>query len=103
MGPARNHSVADVERFFQFSLLGLITSAYFALASSGYLDRPTLILTFLGLLVRAGMVAGWLRFEIPIHVVSLAALGYVALFPIDFYFISRDFLAATVHGVCFLA
>ena len=66
----------SVERFFQFSLLGLITSAYFALASSGYLDRPTLILTFLGLLVRAGMVAGWLRFEIPIHVVSLAALGY---------------------------
>ena len=103
MGPARNHSVAAVERFFQFSLLGLITSAYFALASSGYLDRPTLILTFLGLLVRAAMVAGLLRVEIPIHVISLAALGYVAFFPIDFYFISRDFLAATVHGVCFLA
>lgn len=92
-----------VERFFQFSLLGLITSAYFALASSGYLDRPTLILTFLGLLVRAAMVAGLLRVEIPIHVVSVAALGYIAFFPIDFYFISRDFLAATVHGVCFLA
>jgi protein-glutamine gamma-glutamyltransferase len=103
MGPARNHSVAAVERFFQFSLLGLITSAYFALASSGYLDRPTLVLTFLGLLIRGAMVAGLLRVEIPIHVISLAALGYIAFFPIDLYFISRDFLAATVHGVCFLA
>ena len=99
----RTQPVASVERFFQFSLLGLITSGYFALAGSGYLDRPTLILTFAGLLVRAAMVAGLLRIEIPVNVVSLAALGYMAFFPIDFYFISHDFLAATVHGVCFLA
>jgi hypothetical protein len=94
---------ASVERFFQFSLLGLITSGYFALAGSGYLDRPTLILTFAGLLVRAAMVAGLLRIEIPASVASLTALGYVVFFPIDFYFISHDFLETTVHGVCFLA
>jgi hypothetical protein len=92
-----------VERFFQFSLLGLITSGYFALAGTGYLDRPTLILTFLGLLVRAAMVAGILRFEIPSRLVSITALAYVAFFPIDLYFISHDFLTTTVHGVCFLA
>ena len=95
--------MASVERFFQFSLLGLITSGYCALAATGFLDRPTLILTFAGLLVRAAMVAGLLRFEIPASAVSLAALGYVAFFPIDFYFISHDFLRTTVHGVCFLA
>jgi transglutaminase-like putative cysteine protease len=94
---------ASIERYFQFSLLGLISTAYFALAASGYLDRPTLVLTFLGLLVRAAMVSGLLRFEIPIQAVSIAALGYIAFFPLDFYFLSRDFLAATVHGVCFLA
>ncbi len=93
----------SIERFFQFSLLGLISTAYFALAASGYLDRPTLILTFGGLLIRAAMAAGVLSFEIPVHLVSTAALGYIAFFPIDFYFLSRDFLAATVHGVCFLA
>ncbi|HTA45381.1 MAG TPA: DUF3488 and transglutaminase-like domain-containing protein [Bryobacteraceae bacterium] len=92
-----------VERFFQFSLLGLITSGYFALAGTGYLDRPTLILTFLGLLVRAAMVAGILRFEIPNRLVSITALGYAAFFPVDLYFISHDFLTTTVHGVCFLA
>lgn len=92
-----------VERFFQFSLLGLVTSGYFALAGTGYLDPPTLILTFLGLLVRAAVVAGFLRLEIPAEVVSIAALSYVAFFPIDLYFVSRDFLTTTVHGVCFLA
>ncbi len=93
----------SVERFFQFSLLGLITSGYCALAATGFLDRPTLILTFAGLLVRAAMVAGLLRFEIPAGAVSVVALGYVAFFPIDFYFISHDFLRTTVHGVCFFA
>lgn len=92
-----------VERFFQFSLLGLITSGYFALAGTGYLDRPTLILTFLGLVVRAAMVAGWLRLDIPAHIVSITALAYIGFFPIDLYFISHDFLTTTVHGVCFLA
>jgi transglutaminase-like putative cysteine protease len=100
---ARTQPIQSVERFFQFSLLGLITSAYFALAGSGYLDRPTLVLTFIGLLVRVAMVAGLLRIDISIHVASVAALGYIAFFPIDFYFLSRDFLAATVHAVCFLA
>ena len=93
----------SVERFFQLSLLGLITSGYFALAGSGYLDHATLILTFIGLLVRAAMVAGLVRMEIPASVVSLTALAYVAFFPIDLYFISHDFLTTTVHGVCFLA
>jgi transglutaminase-like putative cysteine protease len=100
---SRTKPAESVERFFQFSLLGLITTAYCALAGSGYLDRPTLVLTFLGLLLRAAVVAGILRVEIPVHLISLAALGYVAFFPIDFYFLSRDFLATTVHGVCFLA
>jgi hypothetical protein len=100
---ARTQPVESIERFFQFSLLGLIASAYFALAGSGYLDRATLILTFIGLLLRAAMVAGLIRVGIPVNVVSAAALGYIVFFPIDFYFLSRDFLPTTVHGVCFLA
>ncbi len=96
-------SEASVERFFQFSLLGLIASGFCALAATGDLDRPTLTLTLAGLLVRAAMVAGVLRIAVPVEVVSFAALGYVAFFPIDLYFISHDLLTTTVHGVCFLA
>ena len=100
---ARTQPAESVERFFQFSLLGLIASGYFALAGSGFLDRPTLILTFAGLLVRAAMVAGLLRIEIPVGCRFGGGAGLHRFFPIDFYFISRDFLTTTVHGVCFLA
>ena len=75
MPTARTRPVESVERFFQFALLGLITSAYFALAGSGYLDRPTLVLTFIGLLIRAAMVAGVLRFEIPAGTPSAVCRG----------------------------
>ena len=33
-----------VERFFEFSLLGLLFSGYFAVAGSGVLDTPTVVL-----------------------------------------------------------
>ena len=50
-----------VERFFQFSLLGLVASGYLAVAGSGYLDTPTLVLTAAGLLLRALLIAGVVR------------------------------------------
>lgn len=91
------------EAFFQFSLLGLVTSGYFALAGSGTLDWPTLALTFTALVVRACMVAGFIRVIVTERTAFYPALAYAAFYPLDFYFISGDFLAATVHGVCFLA
>jgi hypothetical protein len=101
--PLAHNQRAAVERVFQFSLLGLIATAWFALAGSGYLDRPTLLLTLAGLLFRAAMTAGVIRFEIPLRAISVLALSYVAFFPLDLYYISRDFLTTTVHGICFLA
>ncbi|MGD1068848.1 MAG: transglutaminaseTgpA domain-containing protein [Bryobacteraceae bacterium] len=93
----------SVDRFFQFSLLGLVASGFFALAGSHFLDRPTLALTFAALLARALTIPGILRLEISPRLVSLAAIGYIIFYPIDFYLISRDFFTATVHGICFLA
>jgi transglutaminase-like putative cysteine protease len=84
-------------------LLGLVASGFLALASSGYPDRATVLLTVAALLARALATAGVIRIEIPQSVVTFAALGYVVFFPVDFYFLSKDFLASTVHGVCFLA
>lgn len=103
MLPARPRTIASIERFFQFSLLGLLASGFLALASSHYPDRATVALTLAAIVARALAVAGLIRIEIPLKIVSLAALGYVLFFPVDFYFLSKDFLAATVHGVCFLA
>ena len=54
-----------MERLFQFSILGLVTSGYLAVAVSGLLDLPTLVLTGFALLLRGAMVSGAFEFEIP--------------------------------------
>ena len=94
---------AAVERFFQFSLLGLVASGYLAVAGSGYLDTPTLSLTAIGLLLRGLIVAGMVRLEIPEGATRLFALGYIAFFGVDYAYLSRDFVGATIHLVFFLA
>jgi len=101
------HTATGVEPFFQFSLLGLLTTAFLALAGSSWLDRPaldrpTLLFIFAGLLLRAAIVAGLVR-RVPPAVIAAATYGYIAFFPIDYFFLSRGMFATTVHGVCFLA
>ena len=92
-----------VERFFQFSLLGLVASGYLAVAGSAYLDLPTIVLTGGGLLLRALLVAGIVRLNLSERTATIAAAAYAAFFPIDYFFLSHDFLSATVHLVFFLA
>lgn len=92
-----------VDLFFEFSLLGLLTSGYLAVAGSGYLDAPTAALTAAGLALRAMIVLGWLRLNVSSRMVNALTIGYVGFYPIDYAFISHDFLTATVHLVFFLA
>src|SRR5690242_20684699 len=82
-GPA-----ASVERFFQFSILGLVASGYFAVA---------------GLLLRALLIAGFIRLDLSERLVTGITLSYIAFFTVDYFLLSRDFLSATVHLVFFLA
>src|SRR5215472_3864332 len=93
----------SVERFFQLSLLGLVASGYCAVAGSGYLDAPTVILTGLGLFLRALLVTGAVRFEISDRLVTFVTLAYICFYPVDYYFLSRGFLSATIHLVFYLA
>ncbi|MDE3195297.1 MAG: DUF3488 domain-containing protein, partial [Acidobacteriota bacterium] len=97
-----NRPAFGIERFFQFSLLGMVGTGFSALATSHYLDLPTLIFTFLVLALRGLLVLRALRIEISQRLASIAALAYIAFYPLDFYFISQNFLTATVHGICFL-
>ena len=90
------NAALSVERFFQFSLLGLVTSGYLAVAGSGYLDGPTVVLTTAGLLVRALWICGILRFEISERSATIATLAYSAFFLADYLLLSREFLPATV-------
>ena len=96
-------AAAPVDRYFELSVLGLVLSGYLAVLGSGYLDPPTAVLTALGLLVRSLMVTGVIRFRIPPLATTVITLAYVAFYPVDYFLISREFLAATVHLVFFLA
>src|SRR6202165_3792163 len=93
----------SVERFFQLSVLGLVTSGYLAVAGSGYFDVPTMALTGLGLLLRAMLVTGILQFKISERLVTFLTLAYIAFYPLDYFFLSRGFLESTVHLVFYLA
>ena len=97
------NAAAAVERFFQFALWGLVSSGYLAVAGSGYLDAPTVILTGAGLMARALLISGALRFHVSPRLVVALTLAYVGFFPLDYFFLSRAFLQATVHLVFFLA
>lgn len=90
-------------RFFEFALLGMLASGFAAVASSGALDWPSAALTILALCVRALLIAGIVAFRIPTRVVAALALAYLGFFPLDYYYVSRTFLEATVHMVFFLA
>jgi protein-glutamine gamma-glutamyltransferase len=95
--------VASVERFFQLSLLGLVTSGYLAVAGSGYLDAPTVVLTAAGLLLRALGICGLVRLEISDRATTAVTVAYAVFFLADYFFLSHDFLSATVHLLFFLA
>lgn len=92
-----------VERLFQFSLLGMVTSGYLAVVASGLLDLPTAVLTGLALLARGLMVSGLMEFELPEKTALWATLAYVLFYPLDYFFLSREFIAATIHLVFFLS
>src|ERR1700730_14620637 len=87
----------SVERFFQFALLGLVTSGYLAVAGSGYLDTPTVALTTAGLLLRGLLIFGWVRLDLSERATTLITLSYTGFFVLDYFLLSRDFLTATVH------
>ena len=96
-------SAAAVEKFFQLSLLGLVASGFLAVAGSGYLDLATISLTTAGLLLRAALAIGLLRFEISDRAVTILTIAYIGFYPLDYQFFSADFLTATAHLLFFLA
>ena len=94
---------SPADKFFEFSLLGLLASGFLAVVGSGYLDAPTMLITAAALVVRALSTAGVLRLDVPPVVVTAATLAYVGFYPVDYFFISQTFIPAAVHLVFFVA
>lgn len=93
----------SVERFFQFALLGLVASGYLAIAGSGYVDLPTVVLAGAGLAWRMAIISGAERLQVSDRVVAVATLAYMLFAPLDYFLLSKTWVAATVHVVFFVA
>jgi transglutaminase-like putative cysteine protease len=90
-----------LDLFFEFSLLGMLASGYLAIAGSGHLDLPSVVAGGAALAFRGLIALGRLR-AVTDRIVTAAILLYAVFYPIDYGYLSRDFLAATVHLVFFL-
>ena len=103
MARQRTDAASSVERFFQFSLLGLVASGLLAVAGSGSLDAPTIACAAAGVLLRGILVARGLHWRPSrgAQVRILAACGGVFL--ADWLEISRSAMPALVHLVFLLA
>ncbi len=96
-------AAVSVDRFFELSLLGLVASGYLAVLGSAFLDTPTAAIAAAALLLRGLLVTGAIRFSFPSRWVTALTIAYIGFYPIDYLFISGEFLPATVHLVFFLA
>ncbi|HYL36317.1 MAG TPA: transglutaminaseTgpA domain-containing protein [Bryobacteraceae bacterium] len=94
---------SPVDRFFEFSLLGLLASGFLAVVGSGYLDMPTMLCTGAALVVRALLSAGVLNFELPPGIITAITVAYFGFYPIDYFYISQAFIPTAVHLVFFVA
>lgn len=92
-----------IHRFFELSLVGMLASGFIAIAGSGYLSLPVLIIAALALILRTVLIFGQIEFQIPPSWVTVATLSFLLFLGADYLWISREFLTVTVHLVIFLA
>ncbi len=104
-GPAEEraaHPVPEaIERYFQISLFLLIITGFITLASTGKLDLFSVIFVLGALTVRAIHLTRNQQVVIPERWTTVFTLLYVLVYAVDYFFISRDFVSATVHLVLF--
>jgi protein-glutamine gamma-glutamyltransferase len=92
----------SIERYFNVALYLLVLSGFGALASTGGLDLPTVILVTLALAVRGYQLLTRIEFSISEPWTTLLTLIYIFVGLADYFFVSRSFLTTTVHLALFL-
>jgi transglutaminase-like putative cysteine protease len=91
-----------IERYFNVALYLLVLSGFGALASTGGLDLPAVVLVGLALAVRGYQLLTRREFAIPERWTTFLTLAYVFIYLADYFFLSRSFLGASVHLVLFV-
>jgi transglutaminase-like putative cysteine protease len=90
-----------IERYFNVALYMLVLSGFGALASTGGLDLPAVVLVGVALSLRGYQLLARREFAIPERWTTYLTVVYVFVYLADYFFLSRSFLGATVHLVLF--
>ncbi len=88
---------SHIERFFQFSLLGMLACGFLALAGSEQVDWITQAALLAAFAVRAAKVSGWLRFDWTMRTIALWMLAAVCFYPIDIWYVSHSWPISGLH------
>ena len=90
-----------INKYFELSLYLLVLMGFGALASTGGLDVPTILLVGLALALRGFLLAERRRVVISERWTTPLTIAYFVFYAVDYFLLSRGFLAATVHLVLF--
>ncbi|MGA9496118.1 MAG: hypothetical protein WBV41_09695, partial [Terriglobales bacterium] len=90
-----------IERYFNVALYLLVLTAFGAVASTGGLDLPTVVLVGMALVFRGYLLLTGREFTIPERWTTYLTLIYVFVYLADYFFVSRSFLGSTIHLVLF--
>ncbi len=93
-------SAAD--RLFEHALLALLVSGFLALASTGELSLPVLALSAAGFTARILLLVFHRSVAVPAALINTLVILYAGFYPLDFLYLSNDFLGSTVRLICFL-
>jgi transglutaminase-like putative cysteine protease len=92
---------SSIERYFNVALYLLVLTGFGALASTGGLDLPAVIIVGLAFAFRGYQLFTQREFAIPERWTTLLTLAYILVYLADYFFVSRTFLGATIHLVLF--
>jgi transglutaminase-like putative cysteine protease len=90
-----------IERYFNVALYMLVLTGFGALASTGGLDMPAVILVAIALALRGYQLLTRWEFAIPERWTTVLTMIYVFVYLADYFFLSRGFLTSSVHLVLF--
>src|ERR1700683_4879777 len=90
-----------INKYFELSLYLLVLMGFGALASTGGLGLPAIVLTGIALSLRGYLLAERRRVVISERWTAPLTVAYFVFYGVDYFLLSRSFLTATVHLVLF--
>ncbi len=90
-------------RYFRISSFCLIASGFVAIAATGALDLPSIVLFSAALIASCFIDTGRLHRRLSGWVLNSLTLAYFPLYLVDYKFLSRSYMVSTLHLVFFVA